>query len=150
MVHSKNKDFEDVPGFDIDSPLPITDEDIFNDLNGAKLPPRIRKPPHVHGTTPSPPSKKITRKNTSKKKTGPLANSARTNQCKSNSHNKKRGRKKSSLPKSSTAPINPTPVLFPVSVAPYVPTGNPTLPNGTFVDCLLMFICRAYRSFILI
>jgi hypothetical protein len=144
MVHSKNKDFEDVPGFDIDSPLPITEEDIFNSLNGAQLPPRIRKPPHVHGTTPSQSfEKKTQKKNTSKKKTGPLANSARTNQCNSNSNNKKRGRKKSSLPKSSTAPAS-------VSVAPYVPTGNPTLPNGTFVDCLLMFICRAYRSFILI
>jgi hypothetical protein len=29
MVHSKNKDFEDVPGFDIDAPLPITEEDIL-------------------------------------------------------------------------------------------------------------------------
>jgi hypothetical protein len=120
MVHSKNNDFEDVPGFDVDSPLPITEEDMFNNLNGAKLPPRNRNSRHVLGTTPSPPSKKITSKNTSKKKTAPLANSARTNQCNSNSNsnnNKKRGRKKSSLPKSSAAPINPTPVLFPVSSA---------------------------------
>jgi hypothetical protein len=41
MVHSNNNDFKDVPGYDIDSPLPITEEDMFNNLNGAKLPPRI-------------------------------------------------------------------------------------------------------------
>jgi hypothetical protein len=117
MVHSKNNDFEDVPGYDIDSPLPITEEDMFNSLNGAQLPPRIRKPLHVHGTTPSPSSssKKTSKKNTSKKKTAPLANSASTNQCNSNSNSnnqKKRGRKKS-----STAPTNSACASFPVSSA---------------------------------
>jgi hypothetical protein len=118
MVHSKNNDFEDVSGFDIDidSPLPITEEDMFNSLNGAQLPPRIRKPPHVHGTTPSPSSsKKTSKKNTSKKKTAPLANSARTNQSRSNSNSnnqEKRGRKKS-----STAPTNSACASFPVSSA---------------------------------
>jgi hypothetical protein len=133
MVHSKNNDFEDVPGYDIDSPLPITEEDMFNSLNGAQLPPRLWKPPLVHGTTPTPSLEKKTRKNnTLKKNTAPLANSACTNQCNSNSNNnkKKRGRKKS-----SNGIINPTSV----SVAPYIPTGNPILPNGTlFLGSLLM------------
>jgi hypothetical protein len=109
---------------------------MFNSLNGAQLPARIRKPPHVHGTTPSPSTKKKTSKKNTSKKTAPLANSARTNQSKSsgNSNSNSNKKKKRGRKKSSNGIINATSV----SVAPYILIGNPTLPDGMFVGSLLM------------
>jgi hypothetical protein len=147
MADSKKNDpyYQDDSDSVIDFTVPITTEaDMFNSLGGGgKLQPRIRKAPHVLGSTPSPPpsspQKNGSKKNKKKKKkTAPLVNSARTNQSSSNNNNnnknktKKRIRNKSSSSsaKSSTTPIDLAPTLVPPSL---------TLKgNHLFVVCVLM------------
>jgi hypothetical protein len=118
MVQSKKNAsvYEDDPDFDIDAPLPVTEEDMFNNLNGARLPPRLRKPTQFHDSSPSLPTKNNSKKKNTKK-TAPLANSARTNQSNSNSSSnsicktKKRVRKKSSSTVSVPVLVPPSSVL---------------------------------------
>jgi len=146
MADSKKNhpDYQDDSGSVIDFTVPITtEEDMFNGLGGGgKLQPRIRKAPHVLGSTPSPPSsspqKNGSKKNKKKKKmTAPLVNSARTNQSSSNNNNnnknktKKRTRNKSSSSaKSSTTPIDLAP--------PSVPPSSTLKGNHLLVVCVLM------------
>ena len=116
---------------DIDYTSPITtEEDMFNGLGGQQLQPRIRKAPHVLGSTPSPlppppppppPKKndskkknKKNKKNTSKKTT-PLVNSVRTNQSSNNNNNKTKKRTRNKASKSSSTPIDPAPPSVPPS-----------------------------------
>jgi hypothetical protein len=114
VVHSKKNDSDYQDDSDTDSLLPITEEDMFNNLNGAQLPARLRKPPHKHGTTPSPTTKMISKKKKKKntKKPAPLVSSDRTNQSNISNNLKKRSRKTS---KSSAAPLPIIPSIEPVS-----------------------------------
>jgi hypothetical protein len=147
VVHSKENDSDYQDDSDTDSLLPITEEDMFNNLTGAQLPTRLRKAPHIHGTPPSPPTKMISKKKKKKntKKPAPLVTSDCTNQSNSsnnNNNNNKKKKRSRRTSKSSAAPLPLIPSIEPVSF----PASSAIRGNYSFVIC----ICSLLMSYLLL
>ena len=122
-------ELDELDDIDYDKPLPLTNEDTFNNIfrGATTLPPRIRNKPQRHCASPTPPltsKKKNTKKKKAKKTTAPLVTSNRTNQN-DNSQTKKRTRKSSSIGNSSTTPSITSPALNPPLTL---------LPNGALLS----------------